>query len=111
VRETEKLISATGDHCELTLLGWVQPTPPDLLAVGNDVAVKVGVQVGTSVVTSPAVGMEVGDGVGIAIGRVEILHSKNLSWHLGLLIDPGIGTVQIAGCRTVNGPGPSGRSG
>jgi hypothetical protein len=31
--------------------------------------------------------------------------------HGFLLIVPGVGTVHVAGCRTVSGPGPSGRSG
>ena len=92
--ETEKLISLAGDHRELTLVGLGQSTSPHLLAIGDDVTIKVSVQVGTSVVTSPAVGMEGGDGVGIAVGRVEILHSQELFRHVGLLIDPGIGTVQ-----------------
>jgi hypothetical protein len=93
VGETEKLISVTGDHRELTLVGLGQSTSPHLLAIG-DVTIKVCVRVGTSVVTSPAVGRERGDGVGIAVGRVEILHSQELFRPVGLLIDPGIGTVQ-----------------
>jgi hypothetical protein len=44
-------------------------------------------------VTPPAVGVESGDGVGIAIGRLEILDSNGWFRHVGLLIDPGIGTA------------------
>jgi hypothetical protein len=64
------------------------------LAFGNDISIEIRVQVGASVMTSPAVGMESSDGVGIVSAGVEILHSRQLFRHRGLLIDPGIGTAQ-----------------
>ena len=92
--KSDDLIVVVGDHRELTVSGLGQSATPHLLAIGNDVRVQVGVQVGTSVVPAPAVGMEGRNGVGIAIGRVEVLHGKEMFCHVGLLIDPGIGTVQ-----------------
>ena len=44
--------------------------------------------------TPPAVGVKSSDGAGIAIGCIEILDSNGWVRHLGLLIDPGIGTAQ-----------------
>jgi hypothetical protein len=93
VRETNDLIVVTADHRELALLGLGKSPSPHFSAIGHDVPVQVGIQVGTSVMTAPAVGMEGGNGVGIAVGPFEVLHSKDLSRHVGLLIDPGIGTV------------------
>lgn len=92
--ETDDFIVVTGDHCELSSLGLDQSTSPHLLAIGNDVPVKVGVQVGASVVSPPAFGMEGSDGVGIAVSGVEIMHNQGLVRHSDLLIDPGVGTVQ-----------------
>ena len=84
----------TGYHRELASCGLAESMSPHLLAVGDDVAVEVGIQVRTSVVASPAIGMESRDAVGIAVGGVEVLHSEVLVGHIGLLIDPGIGTVR-----------------
>ena len=76
--EPDDLVAMTGDHGELTPFGLGQSTSPHLLAISDDVPIKIGVQVGASVVTSPAVGMEGGDTVGIALGRVEIPHSRGV---------------------------------
>jgi hypothetical protein len=93
VGEPEDFISATSDDGEVISGGLCQSTSPHLLAIGDDIPVEIGVQVSAPVVTPPAVGVESGDGVGIAIGRLEILDSNGWFRHVGLLIDPGIGTA------------------
>jgi hypothetical protein len=74
VGETDDLVAVTGNDCVLPSCGMGQSTSPHLLAISDDVPIKVGVQIGTSVVTSPAVDMERGDGVCVAIGRVKVPH-------------------------------------
>ena len=94
VSETEDLIGSLGNHREVTVLGWRQSPSPHLLAIGEDVSIEVSVQVGTSIVTSPTVGVKIGDGVCVVLGGIAILHDQSWIRHGGLLIDPGIGTVQ-----------------
>jgi hypothetical protein len=118
VGEPDELTTTLRDHRVLVQARRSKTARPDLATIGDDVSVKVGVPERTAIVTPPTLRMESADIAGVPLRRLPVRHSSRGplfcvvdSNHASLLIDPGIGTVPEAGCRTVKGPGPSGHSG
>src|SRR5207244_10532769 len=110
VSEADDDVIAFGDDRAVLRAPRSEAVRPHRQAVRRDVAIEKVIRVRAPIMTAPAVDMERGDGLRVGTARrpqpdlIQVSHKppphRSWRWHRA-----------EAGCRTVNGPGPSGHSG